>query len=173
MNAIVRSPAFRNYILPFALIVALLVVWEYAQQPLPKPRRQQAEDYGPPPPRNANEELFRDGRVRRRQSTLKKLDANWASFCEPQGRTLLVNGLNEYFYFRDGAEASYPRRWGEVGKTYITREFSTSDDRRIEQRIRELYTRGYLEPKMFGSIASKRVTALVQGLKAERKRCAA
>jgi hypothetical protein len=172
MIAVFRSPAFRNTILPLGLIVTLLAVWEYAKQPLPKPRPQ-AEDYGPPPPRNANEELFRDSRERRRQSTLKALDVNWASFCAPQGRTLLVNGLNDYFYFRDGAETSYPLRWGEVGKTYITREFSTTDDKRIEQQIRELYARGYLDPRMLGSIANKHVTALVQGLNVERKPCAA
>jgi hypothetical protein len=140
---------------------------------MPKPRPQQAEDYGPPPPRNANEELFRDARVRERQSTLKTLDTNWASFCAQQGRTLLVNGLNEYFYFRDGAETSYPRRWGEAGKAYIVREFSTTEDRRIEQRIKELYARGYLDPSVLDSIASKRVTTLIQGLKVERKPCAA
>jgi len=172
MNAAFRSPAFRNTILPLLLIVALLAVWEYAKQPAPKRRVQQAEDYGPPPPRNANEGLFRDSRERRRQSTLKTLDANWASFCEPQGRTRLVNSLNDYFYFRDGAETSYPLRWGEVGKTYIAREFSTTEDARIEQQIRELYARGYLDPKMFGSIANKHVTTLVQGLKVERKPCA-
>ncbi|MEJ0078083.1 MAG: hypothetical protein WDO17_22110 [Alphaproteobacteria bacterium] len=172
MNAVFRSPAFRNTILPLGLIVALLAVWEYAKQPFPKPRPQ-AEDYGPPPPRNANEELFRDARLRRRESTLKTLDANWASFCDPQGRKRLVNSLNDYFYFRDGAEASYPSRWGEVGKAYIAREFSTTDDKRIEQQIRELYARGYLDPKMFGAIASKRVTALVYEIKVERKPCAA
>jgi hypothetical protein len=171
MNAVFRSPAFRNTILPLGLIVTLLAVWEYAKQPLPK-SRPQAEDYGPPPPRNANEELLRDARVRRREATLKTLDANWASFCEPQGRTRLVNGLNDYFYFRDGAETSYPLRWGEVGKTYITREFSTTDDKRIEQQIRELYARGYLDSKMFGSIANNHVAALIQGLKVERKPCA-
>jgi hypothetical protein len=110
--------------------------------------------------------------VRRRQSTLKTLDANWASFCGPQGRTLLVSSLDHYFYFRDGAETSYPLRWGETGKTYIAREFSTTEDRRIEQQIRELYARGYLDPKALGSTANKRVTALVQGLRVERKPCA-
>ena len=33
--------------------------------------------------------------------------------------------------------------------------------------------RGYLDPKMFGNIANKHVTALVQGLKVERKPCPA
>lgn len=173
MNAVFSNPLFRNWVLPFGLIVALLAVWEYAKRPAPKRQPQQAEDYGPPPPRNANEELFRDGRVRRRQSTVKALDANWASFCEPPGRTLLVNALNDYFYFRDGSEKSYPHRWGEIGKTYITREFSSSDDKRIEQRVKELYTLGYLDPKSFSGTAAKSIAALVQGIKVERKRCPA
>lgn len=172
MNAIVRSPAFRNYVLPLVLIVALLAVWEYAKQPAPKRQPQQAQDYGPPPPRNANEELFRDGRVRLRQSTLKDLDKTWAGFCEPQGRKMLVSSLREYFYFRDGAETSYPLRWGDTGKTYITREYSTSEDRRIEQQIRELYRRGYLDPNAFDNPAKKRITALIQEIKVERKSCA-
>jgi hypothetical protein len=164
------SPFVRNYVVPFGLIVALVGIWEYAKRPMPAAAKQ-AEDHGPPPPRNANEELFRDGRARRRESTLKTLDANWASFCAPQGRTLLVNGLNDYFYFRDGAETSYPGRWGEAGKTYIAREFSTPDDKRIEQRIRELYARGYLDPAMLGSVATRRVTDLVKGLRVDRKQC--
>lgn len=172
MMAVIGNPIFRNFTIPLALIVLVIGVWEYSKPRRPAPQSQ-AEDYGPPPPRNANEELFRDARERRRQSTLKTLDANWASFCAPQGRTLLVNSLNDYFYFRDGAEASYPRRWGEGGKTYIAREFSTSEDRRIEQRIRELFERGYLDPGMFGSIANRHVSALVQGLTVERKPCAA
>jgi hypothetical protein len=171
MSAVLRSPAFRNYVLPLVLIVALLAVWEYAKQPLPKPRPQQAEDYGPPPPYNRNEEMWKEGRGRLRTSTLKHLDQPWANFCQPTGRELLVNSLKEYFYFRDGSEMSYPLRWGEVGKQYITREWSTAEDRRIEQQIKELYYRGYIDPKVLGNPAGKRVTALVQGLAVNRRPC--
>ena len=164
------SPFVRNYVVPFGLIVALLGIWEYAKRPMPAAAKQ-AEDYGPPPPRNANEELFRDGRVRRRESTLKTRDANWASFFDPQGRKRLVNSLNEYFYFRDGAETSYPLRWGEVGKTYITREFSTSEDKRIEQQIAQLYELGYLTPAVLSEASGRRVKALVQGRRVIQQPC--
>lgn len=170
MNAVLQNPKFRNYVLPLLLIVAVFFVWEFAKRP-PKPQPQQAEDYGPPPPRNANEELHRDSRMRRRDSTLKTLDSNWSIFCTAEGRKRLKNSLNEYYYFREGSEMSYPARWGEVGKTYITREFSTPEDTRIVQRIRELYMRGYLEPTMFDKTANKRAAALVQGMKAERNPC--
>ena len=173
VSAVFQSPAFRKYVVPLVLIVLVLGVWEYLKPPRPAAAPKQAEDFGPPPPRNANEEMFKDNRLRLRQSTLKSLDKNWASFCEPQGRLLMVNSLKEYFYFRDGSEKSYPLRWGDVGKHYITREWSTTDDKRIEQLIKDLYYRGYLDLKALDNPSKRRVTELVQGLAINRKPCAA
>jgi hypothetical protein len=165
---------FVRYGLPFILIVVVLGAWEYSKPSYPVNTRANARtDYGPPPPRNANEEIFRDGRGYLRESTLKSLDLPWASFCQAEGRRLLLGSLREYFFHRNGQESSYPERWGDVGRQYITREWSTPDDRRIEQQIKDLYSRGYLEPKGLDEPTGQRVSALVQGLKVTQQPCKA
>ena len=174
MNAIVSSPAFRNYALPFLLIVALLAGWEYAKPSRPAAAPKPAADHGPPPPRNADEEMIKLHRVYLKRSTLQYIDKDWASFCQPEGRRMMVSTLREYFYYRDGSETSYPLRWGDVGKQYIMREWSTTDDKRIEQLIKDLYYRGYLDLKAFDNPSQKRMTALVKGLAVNNsKPCAA
>jgi hypothetical protein len=162
------NPIFRNYILPFSLIVAVLGAWEYS-----KPNRpvKAAEDYGPPPPRNANEGLFQDHRRTLRVSTLRSLEQPWSSYCQAEGRRALLSSLREYFYHRGGQEDSYPARWGDVGKTYITREWSSTDDRRIEQLMQSLYYRGYLDPKALEPRIALRLSAKLTGLAVTEKPC--
>jgi hypothetical protein len=162
------NPIFRNYILPFVLIGVLLGGWEYS-----KPNRpvKAAEDYGPPPPRNPNEGTFQDHRRFLRVSTLKSLEQPWSSFCQAEGRRTLLSSLNGYFYHRGGQEDSYPARWGDVGKTYITREWSSTDDRRIEQLTQVLYYRGYLDLKALDPRIASRVAAKLTGLPVTEKPC--
>jgi hypothetical protein len=161
-----------KYGLPLILIVVVLAGWEYSKPSYPVNIAANAKaDYGPPPPRNANEPIFQDGRRILRESTLKRLDRPWASFCQDEGRRQVASSLNEYFYHRSGQEQSYPSRWGETGKTYITREWGTTEDRRIEQQIKDMYYRGYLDPKTLDANVAKRVTAMTQGLNVTAQPC--
>jgi hypothetical protein len=173
MTEVFQNPAFRKYVLPFLLIVCVLGAWEFSKPRRPAAAPKQAEDYGPPPPNNRNEEMWKDNRRSLRTSTLKALDQPSVNLCQPQGRLQLVNSVKGYFYFRDGSEMSYPLRWGDVGKQYITREWASADDRRIEQLIKDLYYRGYLDPKALDETAARRVAALVKGLAVNGRPCPA
>ena len=92
-------------------------------------------------------------------------------FLSGRGTEIAPHALKEYFYHRGGQERSYPTRWGDTGKTYIAREWGTTEDRRIEQQIRDLYDRGYLDPKALDKPTEERVSAMVQGLKATQQPC--
>ena len=163
---------FVKYGLPFLLIVVVLGGWEYSKPSYPVNTQASAKaDYGPPPPHNANEPIFQDGRRSLRESTLKSLDRPWASFCQAEGSKRLASALKEYFYHRGAQERSYPERWGDTGKTYIMREWGTTEDRRIEQQIKDLHDRGYLDPKALDKWTGERVAAMVQGRKATQQPC--
>jgi hypothetical protein len=55
-----------------------------------------------------------------------------------------VNAVSNYFEQRGNQQESYSKRWGKEGSDYITEQWSTPDDARIERLIEELYGRGYL-----------------------------
>jgi hypothetical protein len=163
---------FLKYGLPLILIVLVLGAWEYSKPNRPAvPTTSGQADPGPPPPRNANEAIFQESRRMARESTLKSLDRPWADFCSGEGRRAIASSLNEYFYHRGGQELSYPARWGDTGRTYIAREWGTPGDRRIEQQVREMYERGYLDPATLSAATAKRVLALAPGFKVTQHPC--
>lgn len=57
--------------------------------------------------------------------------------------------------------ASNGARWGEEGRDYITHEWATSDDRRIERVVRETYERGYIDLGDLNRYVAARVRPLV------------
>ncbi len=163
---------FVKYVLPLLLIVAVLGAWEYSKPSYPVAARTDGQaDPGPPPPRNANEPLFQDNRRRLRETTLKSLDRPWAQFCDAEGRRQIASSLKEYFYHRTGQEKSYPARWSDTGRQYIAREWATPEDRRIEQQIKDMVFRGYLDVATLDKPTGERVAAMVAGLKVTQQPC--
>jgi len=163
---------FLRYGLPLLLIVVILGGWEYSKPSYPVSADANAKaDHGPPPPRNANEEIFIEHRRSLRASTLKALDRPWAAYCDPEGRKRIASALREYFYHRGNQEQSYPRRWGDLGKTYIEREWGSTEDRRIEQQIKDMVWRGYLDAKSLDGRTGKRVATMAQGTAVTQQPC--
>jgi hypothetical protein len=115
------------------------------------------------PPYNANESIFQHGRGGARKSLLAEFDKAWSEFCRPEGHKQLVDALNYYFTMRFQHEKSYPARWGDVGRDYITREWSTVDDRRIERLTQDFYRRGFFAPSELQRSAAERIAPLVKG----------
>lgn len=157
----------RKYILPLLLMIGLLVAWQLT---LP---RYPANFYEPPverpklpnggvPPWNANEPIFQHGRDLARASALRGLDQAWSTFCDTEGRKTLVGAVSYYFEQRGNQEKSYPERWGKEGRDYITHEWSTADDRRIERLVQDLYRRGYLRLADLRPFIASRVTPLLK-----------
>jgi hypothetical protein len=163
---------FLRYGLPFLLIIAILGVWESSKPSYPVNTEANATaDYGPPPPRNANEQAFQDVRRSARKSALKSLQQPWAAMCEGEGRRSLISGVNYYYEHRGLQEKSYPKRWGAEGKSYIEREWGTTDDKRIEQLTQDMVARGYLEVVSLNRFVAERVGALTKGVTVMAQPC--
>jgi hypothetical protein len=123
------------------------------------------------PPNNANENIFHRNRESVRQSTMRALEQAWSTFCTPAGRKKLAASLNYYFERRGNEEASYAKRWGQEGRDYITREWSTSDDRRIERLVSETYERGYIDLSSVRHSTVKRMVPLLKNVKVQGEPC--
>lgn len=167
-----RTAMFRSYLLPLGLVIALLVGWEYSKPSYPvNADVRPPQDHGPPPPRNTNEPIFQNHRRTLRQGTLRSLQQPWAEHCSEEGSKKLASSIREYFYHRGNQEQSYPERWGDTGHSYIQREWSTSDDKRIEQLIQNLYELGYFEPKALDPLTRTRITGVLKGLSVTQHPC--
>lgn len=167
----------RNYILPLLVLLAILVAWDFT-----KPRRPQhvyepqtAQPSPRPndgvPPWNANETAFQNVREGARKSALRGLDRAWSTYCTPAGRKILVDALSYYFEHRRQQEVSYPKRWGEEGRVYIEREWSTPDDRRIERLVAETYERGYLDLASLKPHLAKWIEPLLKDTRVQAQPC--
>jgi hypothetical protein len=153
-----------KYGLPLLLVIVLLAGWEYSKPSYPVNTEAKAKaDYGPPPPRNANEPIFQEGRRIARKTALEGLQRPWASLCEGEGRRALISSVNYYYEQRALQEKSYPRRWGAEGKSYIAREWGTTEDRRIEQLTQDTVARGYLKTAALNRFVAESVDALTRG----------
>ncbi|MGB7256561.1 MAG: hypothetical protein WBD48_00615 [Pseudolabrys sp.] len=157
----------RKYVLPLLLMIGLLVGWQFTLPRYPANFYEPVVEgpklpNGGVPPWNANEPIFQEGRDRARASALRGLDQAWSTFCNSEGRKKLVSAVSYYFEQRGNQENSYPARWGKEGRDYIVREWSTSDDRRIERLVQDLYRRGYLRLADLRPFIANRVMPLLK-----------
>lgn len=155
----------RRYVIPLLVMIGILVAWDFTkprysdfyEPSLPAPQRPN----GGVPPWNPNEVYRQQGRDQARAAATRALGQAWSDFCRPKGHKKLVDALNYYFGQRRQQEQSYPARWGEEGRDYITREWATSDDRRIERVVRETYERGYIDLGDLNRYVAARIRPLV------------
>lgn len=138
------NPAIRNYGLSFGLIVALLAVWDYSR-PIhsTRPAPPQVENGLRPPPHDPRER-YDGGRNHLQESTLRSIDKPHAIFCSEEGH--------------------YPPRWAELGKPYITREWSHTNGQLVERVTKELHNKGYSDLMGLELRVSRRVAAMLYGL---------
>lgn len=145
----------RNAIVVIAIAAGLYAFWDYSKpralEPTLTTTFSQVRPGGPEPkynegqpPWNENEKIFQNGRNNIRKSTLTGLDKAWSTFCEAEGRKRLASAVSYYFEMRGNQEQNYAKRWGDDGRKYIAKEWSTSDDQRIQRLVQEHYERGYL-----------------------------
>ena len=163
---------FVKFGLPLILIVVLLAGWEYSKPSYPVNTEANADtDRGPPPPRNANEDMFKESRHIARKTALEGLQQPWAAMCAGEGRRSLISSVNYYYEQRGLQERSYPARWGDTGRSYIVGEWSTTDDHRIEQLTQDMVSRGYLKPATLNKFVAERVNALANGAPVTAQPC--
>ncbi len=166
----------RSYVMPAFVLIAILVAWDFtkprypthfAELPLEAPERPN----GGVPPWNANEPIFHRGRDMARKAALRGLDQAWSTFCERDGRKKLVDALSYYFEQRSQQEKSYAKRWGDAGRDYIAKEWTTADDRRIERLVQETYGRGYLDLHDLKSYIAETISPLLKDTRVTGQPC--
>ena len=126
---------------------------------------------GGAPPWNENEKIFKRGRDLTRKSTMESLDQAWSTFCTPEGQAKLATTINYYFEKRANEEASYTKRWGNEGRDYIKKEWSTADDNRIERLMTETYERGYLDLASIWPDTRKHIAPLLKDSRVTGQPC--
>lgn len=127
--------------------------------------RSETSPFGP------NEHLFVKTRGDRRQSLLGQLYRPWSEYCTADGRKRLASSLDEYFWARGGETLSYPKRFGDDGAAYITQQWSTPDDRRIAERLTDLYQRGYIDLDSVKAYNVPRIKAVLNGARMQASPC--
>lgn len=103
---------------------------------------------------------------------LDALGKPWSTFCEAPGKKRLVESIDSYLWQRTGHMASYPKNWGEPGRRYIVRAWSTPDDNRIERMTRETYARGFFSLDDFKPYTRAALAEVVKGERVTGKPCA-
>jgi hypothetical protein len=166
----------RSYVIPGLVLIGIVVAWDFTKPRVPKyepepPRQAEDRPNGGVPPWNAHEDLFQNGRDSARNTALRGLEQAWSTFCDPKGREKNVSAITYYFEQRRNQEESYPKRWGQEGRDYITAQWSAPNDARIERLIEELFGRGYLHLDDFRSYIAERIAPLVQNTRVIDQPC--
>src|SRR6188508_37947 len=120
----------------------------------------------------ANEHYIASNRDSARKSVLDALGKPWSTFCEAPGKKRLVESIDSYLWQRTGHMASYPKNWGEPGRRYIVRAWSTPDDNRIEPVTRETYARGFFSLDDFKPYTRAALAEVVKSERVTGKPCA-
>lgn len=170
------SRFLRGYVVPAFVLIGILVAWDFTKPRIPKqwpepPPRVEERPNGGVPPWNANESILQHGRDLTRESALRGLGQAWSTFCDPKGREKLVNAVTHYFEQRGNQTKSYSQRWGNEGRDYITSQWSTPDDARIERLVEELYGRGYIRLGDLRPYIAERVAPLVKNTRVPADPC--
>ncbi|KRR12486.1 hypothetical protein CQ12_39030 [Bradyrhizobium jicamae] len=155
------------------LILCAIVVWQIAawafapakQPEAPKAPQRDTRDFGP------NEKYMVEGREKQRESAIRALEMPWGSRCSGDDRKQFISGLYEYYYHRNRQTESYPENFGKAGADYITAQWSTADDRRIDRLTQDAYAKGYLKPSDLTGGADKMVAKVVKNERVTGKGC--
>ena len=120
----------------------------------------------------ARDHVSAGARKSARRSMLEALGQPWAEHCTPEGRKLLIDAINYYYWQRDTQAKSYAKDWGEPGARHIARAWATSDDNRIERLTRETFGRGTFTLDELRPYVRPAVAELVKGERVSASRCA-
>jgi hypothetical protein len=155
--------AFWDYSKPRALEPTLSTKWTPAPSPLdPRSSIPEPKHNGGVPPWNENEKIFQNSRNLMRKSVMRSLEQPWGSFCEGDGRKRLDQAVTSYFERFSDEREKYAKRWGDDGRQYIAKEWSTPDDQRIQRLVQEHYERGYLNLADFRPTIAARMSPLLK-----------
>ena len=153
----------------WAVVVWQVAAWAFAPAAVPPPPSQVLEvnrgkAFG------SNEDIAVNDRHGKRQAAFTTLERPWGSRCTGEGRKAFIGG-NEYYYHRQNQTERYPETYGQLGADYIARQWSGSDDQRIDRLTQEAYAKGYLKPADFDGVARKMIAKVVKDERVTGKAC--
>lgn len=149
-----------------AIVVWQVAVWAFAPPP-PAPSKPPEID----PQTIGTEKYIIEGRASQRRSGLRALDMPWSTICTEDGRKKFISGLGEYYYHRHNQTTAYPKNYGKTGADYISRQWASADDKRIDRLTKEIYGNGYFKPDEFGAGARDMIVTLVKDERVTGKGC--
>ena len=120
----------------------------------------------------SDEEIAVQSRSGQRKNAFRALERPWGSRCAGEDRKRFIGGLNEYYYHRQNQTERYPENFGKAGADYIAKQWSTTDDQRIDRLTQDAYAKGYLKPSDFDAVAGKVIAKVVKDEHIVGKACA-
>lgn len=157
----------RAWFVVWALVVYQIAAWAFAPQ--------KAAQHATPmdgPGYGSNEAIFVDGRASTRRGATQAFERPYGSRCTGEGRKQFISSVGEYYSRRQNETERYPETFGKPGAEYIARQWSTTEDKRIERLTQEAYAQGYLQSSDFDAVARKTVEAVVRGERITVRSCA-
>jgi hypothetical protein len=152
----------------WALGVVLVASWAFAPEAAPPqmPEVNRGKAFG------ANEDIAVDSRRVLRKATFETLEQPWGERCAGEGRKNFVAGLGHYYYVRQNQTERQPENFGQLGADYIAKQWSTTDDQRIDRLTQDAYARGYFKPADFEGLAAKLIAIVVKNERVTGNACA-
>lgn len=157
----------RALFIVWAIVIWQIAGWTFGRQPDAPPKPPEVD-----PRTNATEKYLVEGRDKQRQDGLRALEIPWSRICTEDGRKEFANRLGHYYYHRQNQMERYPENFGKTGAAYITQQWASADDKRIDRLTREAYSRGYLKPDDFEAVARKLIVSVVRDERITGKGCA-
>lgn len=152
-------------------VVGAIVIWQIAAWTFaPEPKAWSAAPIDGPG-YGTNEKYSVDGRVRQRESAIVTLERPYGGRCTGESRKQFINGIDEYYYQRQNQIERYPETFGKPGADYIAKQWSTSEDMRIERLTQEAYAQGYFTLADLNNVARKLVETVVRNERVTVKAC--
>ena len=164
------KPAMKPFwILLWSMVIGQLLLWTF----MPTTAPPQASQPDPTIAFGSNEDIHVQSRVGTRAEAFKTLELPWGSRCSGDGRRRFIGGLSAYYYQRQNQIERYPENFGKAGADYIARQWSTTEDQRIDRLTQDAYARGYLNPADLEGLARQAVENVVKDERITGKACAA
>ncbi|MBR0901986.1 hypothetical protein [Bradyrhizobium liaoningense] len=158
----------RAWFVVWALVVYQIAAWTF----VPQETIQQPAAAVDGPGFGSNEAIFVQGRATLRRETSLAFERPYGSRCAGEGRKQFVSNIDEYYYHRQNDTERYGKTFGKPGADYITKQWSTGEDKRIERLTQEAYALGFIQPSDFDGIARKMVEVVIKNERVTAHSCA-
>jgi hypothetical protein len=157
----------RAWFVLWAVVVWQVAAWTF--EPAPSSPQMPSGDVSA---FGTNEDIAVQSRAGQRKNAFRALEGPWGSRCAGEDRKRFIGSLNEYYYHRQNQTERYPENFGKAGADYIAKQWSTTDDQRIDRLTQDAYAKGYLKPSDFDAVAGKVIATVVKDERIVGRACA-